>query len=73
MRLCLINPSNPIVGIVKVKKGPWNRYRVWKPLSLMVPAGATPPGVGNLSYGGNSRMDYKACADFKRHPCQRHG
>jgi len=43
MRLCLINPSNPIVSIVKVKKGRWNRYRVWKPLSLMVLAGVTPP------------------------------
>jgi len=43
MRLYLINPSNPIVSIVKVKKGRWNRYRVWKPLSLMVLAGVTPP------------------------------
>ena len=43
MRLYLINPSNPIVSIVKVKKGRWNRYRIWKPLSLMVLAGLTPP------------------------------
>lgn len=43
MRLCLINPSNPIVSVVKVKKSPWNRYRVWKPLSLLVLAGVTPP------------------------------
>ena len=43
MRLYLINPSNPIVCIVKVKKGRWNRYRIWKPLSLMVLAGVTPP------------------------------
>jgi len=42
MRLYLINPSNPLVSIVKIKKSRWNRYRVWKPLSLMVLAGLTP-------------------------------
>jgi len=42
MRLYLINPSNPLVSIVKDKKSRWNRYRVWKPLSLMVVAGLTP-------------------------------
>jgi len=43
MRLYLINPSNPLVSSVKVKESRWNRYRVWKPLSLMVLAGLTPP------------------------------
>jgi radical SAM superfamily enzyme YgiQ (UPF0313 family) len=43
MRLYLINPTNPLVSIVKVKESRWNRYRVWKPLSLMVLAGLTPP------------------------------
>ena len=43
MRLYLSNPSNPLVSIVKVKENNWNRYRVWKPLSLMVLAGLTPP------------------------------
>ena len=43
MRLYLINPSNPLVSIVHVKESRWNRYRVWKPLSLMVLAGLTPP------------------------------
>jgi radical SAM superfamily enzyme YgiQ (UPF0313 family) len=42
MRLYLINPTNPL-SIVNVKKSYWNRYRVWKPLSLMVLAGMTPP------------------------------
>ena len=41
MRLYLINPSNPLVSIIKVKESRWNRYRVWKPLSLMVLAGLT--------------------------------
>jgi hypothetical protein len=43
MRLYLINPSNPLVSIVKVRESRWNRYRVWKPLSLAVLAGLTPP------------------------------
>jgi len=42
MRLYLINPSNPLVAITNVKESRWNRYRVWKPLSLMVLAGLTP-------------------------------
>src|SRR5512135_150333 len=44
MRLCLINPSNPLVSMVNVSESRWNRYRVWKPLSLMVLASLTPPG-----------------------------
>src|SRR4030042_545879 len=43
MRLYLINPTNPLVSIVRVKESRWNRYRVWQPLSLMVLAGLTPP------------------------------
>lgn len=43
MRLYLINPSNPFVSLLKVKESRWNRYRVWKPLGLMVLAGLTPP------------------------------
>ena len=43
MRLYLINPCNPLVSIVKVRENRWNRYRIWKPLSLMVLAGLTPP------------------------------
>jgi radical SAM superfamily enzyme YgiQ (UPF0313 family) len=42
MRLYLINPSNPLVSCVSVSQSRWNRYRVWKPLSLMVLAGLTP-------------------------------
>ncbi len=43
MRLYLINPSNPLVSIANVSANRWNRYRVWKPLSLMVLAALTPP------------------------------
>jgi len=41
--LYLINPSNPLVSSVSVSESRWNRYRVWKPLSLTVLAGLTPP------------------------------
>jgi len=43
MRLYLINPSNPLVNILRIRESRWNRYRVWKPLNLMVLAGLTPP------------------------------
>ncbi|MFA4947900.1 MAG: radical SAM protein [Candidatus Krumholzibacteriia bacterium] len=43
MQLYLINPSNPLINLVRVKESRWNHYRVWKPLSLMVLAGLTPP------------------------------
>ncbi|MBN1521341.1 MAG: B12-binding domain-containing radical SAM protein [Candidatus Aureabacteria bacterium] len=42
MQLYLINPSNSLVSIVRVRESRWNRYRVWKPLSLMLLAGLTP-------------------------------
>ena len=42
MRLYLINPANPLVSLVNIKESRWNRYRVWKPLGLMVLAGLTP-------------------------------
>jgi len=41
MKLFLVNPSNSLVSILKVGESRWNRYRVWKPLSLMVLAGLT--------------------------------
>jgi len=49
MRLYLINPSNPLVSMINVKESRWNRYRVWKPLSLMVLAGLTPPEEWDIS------------------------
>ena len=41
MRLYLINPRNPLVSLVK--KSRWSKYRVWKPLGLLILAGMTPP------------------------------
>ena len=43
MRLYLINPDNPVVSLNKVRWNRLNKYRVWKPLGLMVVAGLTPP------------------------------
>jgi len=42
MRLYLINPFNPLVSLANIKESRWNRYRVWKPLGLLVVAGLTP-------------------------------
>jgi radical SAM superfamily enzyme YgiQ (UPF0313 family) len=42
MRLYLINPSNPLVAITNVGASRLNRFRVWKPLNLLVIAGLTP-------------------------------
>ncbi len=42
MRLLLINPRNPLANITN-KINYWNKYRVWKPLGLLVLAGLTPP------------------------------
>jgi radical SAM superfamily enzyme YgiQ (UPF0313 family) len=42
MRLYLINPRSPLVSLTNVKESRWNRYRIWKPLGLLVLAGLTP-------------------------------
>ena len=39
--LYLINPGNPLVSMAKPSR--WRKYRVWKPLGLMVIAALTPP------------------------------
>lgn len=44
MRLLLINPCNQLSSMIKVQESRWNKYRVWKPLGLLVVAGMTPPG-----------------------------
>ena len=42
MLLYLVNPSNPLVSISLNRDSYWNRFRLWKPLSLMALAGLTP-------------------------------
>jgi tetratricopeptide (TPR) repeat protein len=44
MKLLLVNPYNPVVSLRKIQR--WNRlnkYRVWKPLGLLILARLTPP------------------------------
>jgi len=66
MRLLLINPSNPLVGIAKLRENRWNYFRVWKPLNLALLAGMTPPeweiaivdeNLGTPDYGAMPRPD----------------
>ena len=42
MRLYLINPRNPTISLVHVKKNRLNKYRIWKPLGLLILARLTP-------------------------------
>jgi hypothetical protein len=44
VKLLLINPCNPVVSMSKIQR--WNRlnkFRVWKPLGLLILARLTPP------------------------------
>jgi radical SAM superfamily enzyme YgiQ (UPF0313 family) len=43
MRVYLINPCNTLVSMLDIRRSRWNKYRVWKPLGLLVLAGLTPP------------------------------
>jgi len=73
MRLYLINPANPIVSILNTTESRWNRYRVWKPLGLMVIAGLTPDdweitildeNLGVPDYAGMPRPDLVGITAF---------
>jgi radical SAM superfamily enzyme YgiQ (UPF0313 family) len=63
MRLYLINPSNSLASIIKtkMKKSRWKSFRIWKPLSLLVLAGLTPPEWEIVIVDENlSSPDYEA-------------
>lgn len=73
MRVYLINPSNPLVSLANVKESRWNRYRVWKPLGLLVLAGLTPPdwdvrifdeNLGSTQYADLPRPDLVGLTAF---------
>ena len=69
----LINPCNPLVSLAHVKEGGWSRYRVWKPLGLLVLAALTPPewditifdeNVRPPDYGAGPRPDLVGLTAF---------
>jgi len=61
MRIYLINPFNPLVSLANVKESRWNRYRIWKPLGLLVVAALTPPDWQITIVDENIRVpDYSA-------------
>ena len=61
MRLYLVNPRNPLVSMTHVEESRWNRYRVWKPLGLMVVAALTPSEWEITIFDENVRVpDYGA-------------
>ncbi|MCD6303788.1 MAG: B12-binding domain-containing radical SAM protein [Planctomycetes bacterium] len=73
MRLYLINPNNPLVSLANVKKSRWNRYRLWKPLGLLVLAALTPPeweitvideNLGTPDYSAMPRPDLVGITAF---------
>jgi len=79
MKLYLINPCNPLVSIVHVKESRWNRYRVWKPLSLLTLAGMTPPewevsifdeNLGIPDYKAMTRPDLVGITAFTSQACR---
>lgn len=72
MRLLLINPCNPLVNISSTKNR-WSKYRVWKPLGLLVLAGLTPAdwdvtivdeNMGTPDYANMPRPDLVGVSAF---------
>ena len=79
MRLYLINPANPLVSMLHVKESRWNRYRVWKPLSLLTIAAMTPPewevtildeNLGVPDYEAMPRPDLVGITAFTSQACR---
>lgn len=73
MRLYLVNPGNPVVSLNKVRWNRLNKYRVWKPLGLLVVAGLTPPdwevtlideNLGHPDYGRLPKPDLVGVTAF---------
>jgi radical SAM superfamily enzyme YgiQ (UPF0313 family) len=71
--LYLINPRNSLISLANVRNNRWNRYRIWKPLGLLVLASATPPqweikvideNLGKADYASMPRPDLVGITAF---------
>jgi len=71
----LVNPANKLVSISLNKSSYWNRYRLWKPLGLLMLAGLTPAGweisildenLGPIDYAALPRPAYEIADAFRR-------
>jgi radical SAM superfamily enzyme YgiQ (UPF0313 family) len=61
MLVYLVNPSNPLVSMSLNRGRYWNRFRLWKPLGLLVLAGLTPPDWDVSIFDENlGPVDYEA-------------
>lgn len=69
----LVNPANKLVSISLNKSSYWNRYRLWKPLGLLMLAGLTPAGweisildenLGPIDYAALPRPDVVGVTAF---------
>jgi radical SAM superfamily enzyme YgiQ (UPF0313 family) len=60
MLVYLINPANALASMSFGKSSYWNRFRLWKPLGLLVLAGLTPPEWDIEVFDENqARLDYE--------------
>jgi radical SAM superfamily enzyme YgiQ (UPF0313 family) len=73
MLLYLVNPSNPLVSFSLNRNSYWNRFRLWKPLGLLVLAGLTPAdwelavldeNLGSVDYEALPRPDVVGITAF---------
>jgi radical SAM superfamily enzyme YgiQ (UPF0313 family) len=61
MLVYLINPANPLASMSFNRSSYWNRFRLWKPLGLLVLAGLTPPDWETHVLDENlAHIDYEA-------------
>jgi radical SAM superfamily enzyme YgiQ (UPF0313 family) len=82
-RVLLINPSNPLVNMARTSRSHLSRrYRVWKPLGLMVLAGLTPEewdihivdeNLGVPDYQGLPRPDLVGLTAFTSQATRAYG